>query len=770
MKLKKLIILSLLMSCHLATRLVAQDLPVAQPIQNEQENYNNEINNEERAEIVAICMDMQKETFKQMDYLTAILQQILGCIQKGSVKATAGNTGLAVHILAYMELLQSLQGTTLAPADPEMILHTAVILKNIIARLTVAVDANFENFGAPIIEELIIPDKNSEISFQYIHKLQEKNDKNLDILEEKCTSIGLTKINKAVRSMENFYKRYKYFLWTPAGIAALYGASQIWKAPFVHDGNNNTFGGAFTKNLGQIFSMQYLLPTAGSICLLAGKQNIEKFGTYLIDKSIDSVRKNYKKLKMDIINTYNILKGIKNVKKNGMALSLENEITLDDPSLIGLEDQIHELYKIIDLFENAERNIHSDIEIPKGWLLTGPSRTGKTALVKALGATINKLYESKGLKTKIELIPVDYTMITNGVTLKSYIDYALSCAPAILFIDEIHLLGIQNVGGDRALLFDFLTQLNELHKIKDPNKQVIIIGATNQAEKLAKELFTYQRFGKRLEFKTPGPVERAAFFAERFQKYGINIKNIDMQSIILQTRHCHFGHLHQIVKEARFEAHKNGQGINQMHLQHAINDIVHGITSASGLMQDEARSIALDQAGKIVAHHMLEISEIITIATICKVRRTIEEENFWLAGGKDDEKNPIRYGTVISSSLREAVTQSDAGELEKLCKRNLAGIATQKLMLGSYSIDYCAPDYRTAFEIAQKILLKGQKLKELPTAAQSKLFEQAQALVDRYEQEITDLLKNHSDLIKKIAEELLKRPFITGADIKKLIE
>ncbi len=721
-------------------------------------------------ELISICQQIQKECSKQIDFLTSILQQTIGSVQKGSIKASLDKKALSQKLYEYISLMHLLQGMSVMTANHETLMQVTVILKNVIDRLTVAFDAQLTILEVPDIEDLLVTDKNFTPTFEYLFKLLTKNERRLNELVLKSTSLGLTTINKTIRSLENFCQNYKWPLFMAGCAGAGLMFYQWQKMPLTIESPNQTNGSwlyDIIKNHSPSFDSAAL-----TVAVVSGlfKDQLTLVGNYVVNTAYKSITKKYNKIKTFCAESYDVLKGINNVKREGLATSLDNVPDLDDESLIGLEDQKKELYKILEYLGDPELYIRSDNEIAKCIMAIGPSRCGKTALIKALGATINKHYEEVGSSLKIKFIEINYLMINSAPgMLQEIIEYAKASAPCILFIDEIHLLGLQKTG-DKGLLNDFLTQLTELHKIKDPLKQVFIIAATNHPELLAPELFKHERFGKVIRFKKPGITERANFFLSSFKKYGINPEVIDLKSIVLQTKECDFGHLQQIIKDARFEARARGQGVNQEHLQRAINSLVHGLNSTAELSKEETLIAAIDQAGKIVTHYALGIHETIHLATINKVDGKIEEDILWISDKKDTEVIPARYGTIISTSNREEIPFSDAIELEKLCKRYLSGIAAQQIILGTYYIDYTAQDYRNAFDIAQKIVLKGLTLKTLPPEQQDRIFQETQKLMTQFEAEILELLKTQKSLIEKLVKELIKDRCLTGKDIESIVQ
>ena len=88
----------------------------------------------QKAQLIAIYLQIQKECSKQIDFLTAIVQQILGGIHKGIIP-TSNKDALLEKIHAYGQMLQQLQNMSVLTAEPEALATVTIILKNIIDRL-----------------------------------------------------------------------------------------------------------------------------------------------------------------------------------------------------------------------------------------------------------------------------------------------------------------------------------------------------------------------------------------------------------------------------------------------------------------------------------------------------------------------------------------------------------------------------------------------------------------------------------------------------------
>ena len=751
----------------------AEQQAILQQLMAEQENQH------ARMAEIAADQTMLLVWSQQLDSVTSLLQQLIACIQKGSINVNEKTKVLAT-LQKYIGLIQDFQLHT-TTSEQETLFRAVTVSKSIIDHLTTAVSQGLDSFAIPDSEYLMSPAKNATVSREYIEQTLAHNVKKLNDLETQISRIGLTFFNQALRTTEEFVTAHKRPLLLTTALATAGIAYYNRDALSAHgsafkDYIADTVNPPINLKTGEIAPDGTRLPlnlafaktlSVGAITVAIFRDQLTKLGNALVDNSITKSQYYWYRTKNKVSDLYMRAKGISVEKKDGIFTKI-GQVKLSD--CVGLEDQKAALFKVVDYLEKAEQYIRADTEIEKGILLAGPSGSGKTMLVKALAAEINQLSENNGLMRKIKVIELNHEELNlRGVQLISWIREAMTYAPCILFIDELHLYGLKK-DGDKVLLNKFLTQMQELHNNKDPNKQVFIIGATNHPELLAPELFKHKRFGTLITFKNPTIIERKTFFATMFEKYGISHPSIDIDSIVLQTHECSYGHLQQIIKDARFIARSLGQPVQHVHLQQAVNTLVHGIAPTSALTAEEARIASADQAGKTLAHMLLGIPETIQLVTINKVVNKIKEEQLWWATKKEDDSLEMQYGKLITTTECEEIKDSSPENLERLSKRFLAGGCAQKMINGRMNIDYSAQDYQNATLLAQKIVTRGLPISALPDQQRTNICRQTEELVQRFEREIQELLTTHAEKLNALTHALHQEKIITGDRIAQLLK
>jgi transitional endoplasmic reticulum ATPase len=144
---------------------------------------------------------------------------------------------------------------------------------------------------------------------------------------------------------------------------------------------------------------------------------------------------------------------------------------------------------------------------PRGILLTGPSGTGKTAMVRALSG-----------EKQIPVIAIDGPQLyskwlgESERAVREVFKKARRAAPCILFLDTIDAVA-PKFGGDQfgtdvyqRILSQLLREIDNLRDVKG----VILLGATNRPERIDPALLRSGRFDYMLQFAKPDTTERAA--------------------------------------------------------------------------------------------------------------------------------------------------------------------------------------------------------------------------------------------------------------------
>ncbi len=647
-----------------------------------------------------------------------------------------------------------------------------------------------------------------------LEDLQANDADNMQILislKEKISTLGLSTINILARKIDAFNDRYNITEKLKIGggitlstLACIYLLDNRWitvQNSSISDLPDNSLG---LYRMANFVSKKIICPTAQSIKSFLGEKpeydstthdlknrNMLKplgkihhtfnqmyqddslkailgatgtAGAYFYGNQIHELSFNVKK---SLCNYWEYLKGYNLSVNQNTKFYIENKITLDDERLIGLDNQIKKLKDLSLYITEPDMFDRQGVNLGKGILLTGPSRCGKTLAARALSGTINKILEEKGSSKFFGFMEVNFREIAyreNG--LKSLIEEARANAPCVLFIDELHNLPLQT-SGYNSTLTDFLTGMSGINSENDAKHQVIILAATNKPENLDNALLQPGRFGTIIHFDKPHFKSRKKYFEVMFKQNIIDATKFNIELLAQQTEGCSYGDLEEILRDARFQASKQGKKLEQSYIEEKIYSHVHKLKPEIVLTKEEKQIVAAHQAGKAVISTLLKSNNKIVAITLKGIEHPLEEKMRWK--GPIKQPDSYKYGALIRYNAHESLKFLNSTDLETEIKIYLAGHLAQKELLGSIAYNYQAEDKNQAITYIKTLLLEGSEEKSLSKQAKNKLKEKTQELLEDYTQEVSTLLKNHTSVLKNLFTRLKDNITLSGKEVEKII-
>ncbi|KIW32098.1 uncharacterized protein PV07_03669 [Cladophialophora immunda] len=203
-------------------------------------------------------------------------------------------------------------------------------------------------------------------------------------------------------------------------------------------------------------------------------------------------------------------------------------------SLGGVTPVIQELRRLLVIpMSKPEIYASNKVQPPRGILLHGPPGCGKTMIANALAAELG-----------VNFISVSATSIVSGMSgesekaLRDLFEEAKSCAPSLLFIDEIDAIAQKRETAQREMEKRIVAQLSvcmdDLTLEKTDGKPVIVLAATNRLDTLDAALRRGGRFDKEINMRVPTEPDRARIL-EALTKGMKMTDNVDLDVLAKRT-------------------------------------------------------------------------------------------------------------------------------------------------------------------------------------------------------------------------------------------
>jgi cell division protease FtsH len=407
----------------------------------------------------------------------------------------------------------------------------------------------------------------------------------------------------------------------------------------------------------------------------------------------------------------------------------------------------------------------------KGWLLTGPTRTGKSFSVECLCGEIELRLAKRGKANTMKFFNID-SFLVNKYGIKDILEQVRENAPAVIFIDEIDLLGLNRIGNNQ-LLSEFLTSMQSSMNA-DPSKIVIVIAATNNPQNIDKALRQNGRFGKEIRFEYPSRKYRMEFLKRELAAMAVDLSQFSIENLADRTNQKSFEDLKAIIRHAMTRAWFNGESLTQELLENSIDTEIHHIIpfNQKDLPENELLIIATHFAGRALATTLLETHDQLDKVTILARMADLKDEMIWDTLAKKDEKDhqqKIEYGYLATKQPHDSINIKTELTIINEAITLIAGFAAEELLLNSRGFTCHPQNHDRAFKIITDLVFGGLNAETLPKEINQQLRLQAYNILKKCHEDAIILLKDHKDALIALTDELLEKKIMTDKEVQAVI-
>ena len=458
--------------------------------------------------------------------------------------------------------------------------------------------------------------------------------------------------------------------------------------------------------------------------------------------------------------------GIMNVgKAKAQVFDKDNAKRVTFKDVAGLEEAKVEIMEIVDFLKKADKYKELGAKIPKGALLVGPPGTGKTLLAKAVAGEANVPFLSISGSDFVEMF-----VGVGASRVRDLFEQAKQKAPCIVFIDEIDAIGRARgknagfSGNDERenTLNQLLTEMDGFQT----NTGVIVLAATNRADILDKALMRAGRFDRQIEVGLPDVKEREEIFNVHLRPLKLD-PQLDRSFLARQTPGFSGADIANVCNEAALiAARHNKKFISKEDFLAAIDRIVGGLERKNKIITDEEkRVIAFHEAGHATVSWILEHASPLIKVTIIPRGKALgaawylpEERQITTREQMMDELAATLGGRVSEQLTFGQVSTGALNDLERVTKQAYAMVAYYGMSENVGTLSYY--DSTGQSDMAFTKTYSEQTAQQIDTEAK-RVIEQAYKMAEQ-------VLREHADGLKELAELLLSREVVFTEDVERI--
>lgn len=447
----------------------------------------------------------------------------------------------------------------------------------------------------------------------------------------------------------------------------------------------------------------------------------------------------------------------------------KNRKTFDD--VAGADEEKEELEEIVDFLKSPKKYLEIGARIPKGVLLVGPPGTGKTLLAKAVAGEAQVPFFSISGSDFVEL----YVGV-GASRVRDLFDQAKKNNPCIVFIDEIDAVGRHRgagIGGGHDEREQTLNQLLVEMDGFGAHSGIIVMAATNRVDTLDPALMRAGRFDRQIYVGKPDQNGREEILKVHARGKTFD-PDVDFKDIAKSTVGFTGADIENLLNEAALlAARQNKKSISAQNIQDSVMKVMAGPEKKSRkIVEKERRLTAFHEAGHAVVNYFLptadEVHEISIIPRgfaggytmslpkedlSYSTKNMMLEEIVSLLGGRVSEKLTLDdISTGASNDIQRATSIARAmvtryGMSDKLGPI-LYGNDSSEVFLG--------------YELGNKT--------DYSEHIAAQIDDEVKAIIESAYEKASQLLSENIDKVKDVAERLLVKEKISGAEFRAIME
>jgi cell division protease FtsH len=445
-----------------------------------------------------------------------------------------------------------------------------------------------------------------------------------------------------------------------------------------------------------------------------------------------------------------------------------HKVTFND--VAGIDEAKEELEEIIAFLKDPKKFTKLGGRIPKGVLLVGSPGTGKTLMARAIAGEAGVPFFSISGSDFVEMF-----VGVGASRVRDLFVQGKKNAPCIIFIDEIDAVGRHRgagLGGGHDEREQTLNQLLVEMDGFETNEGVILIAATNRPDVLDPALLRPGRFDRRVVVPRPDVKGREGILRVHTRRVPLG-EDVDLGLLARGTPGFAGADLENLVNEAALLAARiNKERVGMADFEVAKDKVMMGAERKSMIMsQEEKRNTAYHEAGHALVAKLLPGADPVHKVSIIPrgmalgvtMQVPLDDRHSYTSEYIQNSLT-IRFGGRAAEELILGhITTGAADDIEKTTDW------ARKMVCEWGMSEKLGP---MTFGKKEEQIFLGRDFTQLQDYSEHTAVEidtEVRRIIQESYQQAKDLLATNIDVLHKIAEVLLEKEVLDGAEIDEVI-
>jgi cell division protease FtsH len=448
--------------------------------------------------------------------------------------------------------------------------------------------------------------------------------------------------------------------------------------------------------------------------------------------------------------------------------SQQKKVTFKD--VAGVEEAKEELQEIIEFLREPQKFQKLGGRIPKGVLLIGPPGTGKTLLARAIAGEANVPFFSISGSDFVEMF-----VGVGASRVRDLFEQGKKNAPCIIFIDEIDAVGRHRgagLGGGHDEREQTLNQLLVEMDGFESNEGVILVAATNRPDVLDPALLRPGRFDRRVVVGRPDVKGREQILKVHTKKTPL-ADDVDLMVLARGTPGFAGADLANLVNEAALvAARQNRKLVTMFDFELAKDKVIMGVERKSLMIsEEEKRNTAYHEAGHAVVAALLPKADPLHKVTIIPrgmalgltQQLPLDDKHGYSKEYLEVQLAILMAGRIAEEIFMKQITTGAGNDIERAT--DLA-----RKMVCEWGMSDLGP---LSFGKKEEQIFLGREIAQHRDFSEDTAVKIDKAVYDFVQQGYArsrKIIEERYDALVRVAEALLEREVLDGAEVKLLIE